>query len=168
LHFQEEWIDLPYVCGYERKRNGAGQRPTFNPHEPRIPQPITREDECLCTAFFGAPAGSPINKEMVGFILSSWEAMKENDCYPKNMWDVIDTGVDPLVRIVRRYPNVKPFPMEVFFPWPIPPAERSFSKHYYAGTNPGGWTFDQCKNEDCEKCHDKPTCKISREGRRLC
>ena len=166
-HFKDSWLSLPYVCGFERNRDGAGKRPQFNPWEPGKVQPCTREDKVLCTGFFGAPIESPINREMSEFILHSYEGMAKNNCYPTNMWDVIDITVDPLVRIIRKHPEVKPFPMEVFFPWPIPNPVKSFTQHYYAGTQPGGWTFDQCKNEDCSQCSNKPLCRISREGRRL-
>jgi hypothetical protein len=105
---------------------------------------------------------------MIEHILSMYEAAARKNQYPKSMWHVIDFTVDKLVKIIRNHPEVTPFPKEYFFDWPTPPYPRMpFTAHYYAGTQPGGWTFDQCKNEDCATCKDISTCKISRDGRRI-
>jgi hypothetical protein len=163
-YFDERWLEMPYVCGFEKIRPPtAGQVPEFCPKNPGH-RKINREQNPVCTAFFGAPARSPINKEMVEHILETYEKIVANNYYPKNMWHVIDITVDPLARIIRKYPEVKPFPMEMFFPWPIPQRiDNPFTEHYYAGTQKDGWTFEQCKNEDCPKCEDRKQCVITRE-----
>lgn len=156
FNIQEVFYDLPYVCGYERERNGAG-RPGLG-----------LENKPVCTGFFGAPPKSPINEAMVKNILDGYDKMVSTGKYPADMWDVIALTVDPLTRICRQL-GANPFPMEYFFPYPPPPPTElpPFSIHYYAGTEPGGWSFDQCKYENCATCQERSTCKISRHGRRL-
>jgi hypothetical protein len=150
-NLQDSFLELPYVCGYERERGGHG-RPGC-------------EQKPICTGFFGAPQWSPVNSAMADHILAGYDKMRTTGKYPADMWDVIALTVDPLVKICERF-GVKPFPMEYFFPYPIPEAVPPFSIHHYAGTEPGGWTFDYCKNEDCPTCKEKDICKISRAGRR--
>lgn len=165
-YFDDAWLDMPYVCGFEAIRpKDSGQFPEFNPAAPGT-GPINREQNPICTAFFGAPEESPINREMVEHILSMYEKIVRYNYYPQNMWHVIDITLDPLARIVRKYTEVKPFPVETFFPWPIPQRSDSpFTDHYYVGTQAGGWTFEQCKNEDCPKCEDRKQCVITRDGK---
>jgi hypothetical protein len=153
LNLQESFLEMDYVCGYERERGRAGRPGIGLEHRP------------VCTGFFGAPPRSPVNEAMVNNILLGYEAMRASNKYPADMWDVIALTVDPLVKICERF-NVKPFNKEYFFPYPIPQITPPFSIHYYAGTEPGGWTFDHCKNEDCPRCPELKTCKISRVGRR--
>lgn len=153
MDLQESFLAMNYVCGYERERGTAGR--------PGLPL----EQHPICTGFFGAPKESPVNAAMAKHIIDGYQKIISTGKYPSDMWDVIALTVDPLVKICERF-GVKPFPMEYFFPYPIPQAVAPFSIHYYAGTEPGGWTFDLCKNEDCPTCREKATCKISRHGRR--
>ena len=151
MNIQDLFLKLDYVCGYERARNGAG-RPGC-------------ENRPICTGFFGAPERSTVNFLMSQHILNGYDEIKRTGKYPADMWDVIALTVDPLVKICDEC-GVKPFPMEYFFPYPIPEIDAPFSIHHYAGTEPGGWTFDLCSNDDCKKCSELATCKISRHGRR--
>jgi hypothetical protein len=153
MDIQDSFLSMNYVCGYERKRGSAG-RPE-----------LRLEQQPICTGFFGAPPKSPINEAMVKNILDGYDKIIESGRYPADMWDVIALTVDPLVKICERF-GAKPFPMEYFFPVPYPSAVAPFTIHHYAGTEPGGWTFDHCSNDDCPKCKEKTTCKIHRAGRR--
>jgi hypothetical protein len=151
MDLQDSFLKMDYVCGYEQERAGAG-RPGL-------------EQKPICTGFFGAPSNSPVNEAMIENILDGYDAMRSTGKYPKDMWDVIALTVDPLVKICERF-GIKPFEKEYFFPYPLPEAQAPFTIHYYAGTEPGGWTFDHCKNEDCPSCRVQSSCKISRAGRR--
>lgn len=153
-NLQDSFLKMDYVCGYERERGNAG-RPGLG-----------LEERPICTGFFGAPPKSPVNGDMAKHILDGYDKIKQTGIYPRDMWDVIALTVDPLVRICKAH-GAMPFPKNYFFPSPIPQNHvPPFSIHYYAGTEPGGWTFDHCKNEDCPTCKERQTCKISRHGRR--
>jgi hypothetical protein len=164
LNIQESFLSMHYVCGYERSRGNAGREHeefTFGPEK------RPRQQDVVCTGFFGAPPKSEVNKAVIDFILTMYDDIVRTQRYPKNMWNVLDfTGPDMYIRILKQFSEVKPFPMEYFFPFPYPSTVSPFTIHYYAGTEPGGWTFDLCKNEDCPTCKERATCKISREGRR--
>ena len=153
MNLQDSFMSMDAVYGYERERGQAG----------RAGLPL--EQKPICPGFFGAEKESLVNKEMAEQILDGYDKMKLSNKYPVDMWDVIALTVDPLVKICERN-KVKVFPMEYFFPYPLPSTRAPFTIHYYAGTEPGGWTFDHCKNEDCPKCEVRTTCKISRAGRR--
>jgi mannosyltransferase OCH1-like enzyme len=136
----EKYLGLEYVCGFEKPRR------------------------VVCTAFLGAPVGSPVNKAVSDFILSAYEKMKAANQYPKNLWDVLKfTGPDMLTEILRGFPSVKPFSPEVFYPWPAPVINRPYTVHYFAGAKKGGWTFDGCKDKDCTTCNDRKNCNIIKE-----
>jgi mannosyltransferase OCH1-like enzyme len=136
----EKYLDLDFVCGFEK------------------PRPV------VCTAFMASPAGLPINKAVSDFILSKYEQIKRENKYPRNLWDVlVFTGPDMLTDILKAFPEVKPFPPETFFPLPIPNAVRPFTVHYFAGAKKGGWTFDGCADQECSTCKDRPKCNIVKE-----
>jgi mannosyltransferase OCH1-like enzyme len=137
----EYLFQLDYVCGYEHPRN------------------------VVCTAFLGAPEDSPVHKSVIDFIVSAYDKMKREDSYPKNMWEVLDfIGPDMLTKILKNFPNIKPFPINTFFPFPQPiPGLRPFTRHDFAGSKKGGWVFEKCEKRECEKCEQRVNCNIVKE-----
>ena len=162
-NIRDEFLSMPYVCGYERDRGSAGlEFPEFVFKRPPMPKP----QKVVCTAFFGAPPKSQINKEMYEYILDVYADMVKSGRYPAHMWDVCDITVCPLVRIINKYPEVNIFTKEYFFNHPPPVGDMPFTIHHYNGTQLGGWSFDCCSNDQCEGCKDKIGCPVMRPGKK--
>ena len=140
ISLKEDFLGIPYVCGIER---------------PRM---------VICTAFIGSQPKHPANLAMVDFILSTYEKMAAADQYPKDIGDVLNfTGPDSYTKILKAFPDIVPFPPEVFYPLPPYRLQESVTMHYFKGSKKGGWVFDKCNTRDCKACDQRQSCNIIKE-----
>lgn len=151
IDIPDDYLTINFVCGYERPRIGLGKE----------------RETAVCTAFIGAAESSPVLKEMVNLIKFRYDELKRLGKKFEGMFDVLDfAGPDAFTKVLSNYQDIKPFPYETFYPWPIPSVELQYTCHYFVGSKKGGWTNDQCKNIQCKTCPDKISgkCNIVREG----